>query len=704
MMPVSRDRIRRELKILQIAGTGSASAVPARTDDGQQLSKSVHGTGMIANNGKKKEMRSFHQYSAETEIELLNAVAGLEADKLALSLKLAELTMERDEAQDQLNDLRCEVVDLRQAGTRHDKERDEVIDALKFSDQEVERLKAELQSRDDVAKEVSSEDGNKIKRLEAAFADATSKLEAGTKKASSALDSAHREVERLKAELQSRYDSEKDMSSRHETEVERLKASLIEATSKLEIKDMKLTEALKVADQKVKRLMVELQSRDEAMSELSSRKMIEIERHTAALAEAKELLRTKQGEINDLKSTLQVSAEEVGRLAMQNNSMKEENDKLAVEVEKLTDEEEIDKGRIRDLEALLKETCEKGAVDAMINTTAVAKTDDAEEASKLKQQILQLEEKLQESNTRNMSLSHELQVMESVLASTERQNDDLECELKHIKDQTNQSSQISQGKIKQHVAHAMKSRNEEIEELRRQLEDASVRAGEQDIAIFNMKNSVTMLQKEKEDIATELERHLEEIVTGNTQLLVRLQAKEDEVIALRSDMAALRQEMNSYVATKRRELDDFESELMQKSHIIAEKERTIQSLRDLSNEHLKNTNSVKAVCEDCTQSPRMVSDPVAISPDRSFNSDNERALNDLRTENKQLSGEVSALSNELQKFKDANRRLRIADVHGSPNAANKILRKRNEQLKKDVEKATRRLIVMDKMLHASRIN
>mmetsp|Transcript_11374 Transcript_11374/g.23240 ORF Transcript_11374/g.23240 Transcript_11374/m.23240 type:complete len:652 (+) Transcript_11374:168-2123(+) len=651
-MPVSRDRIRRELKILQLAGNGTG-LTPAASGTDDELSKSVHGTssttgstGMTPN--IKKEMRSFHQYSAETELELLNAVASLEAEKSALSNKLAELTVQRDEVQDQLNDLRNEVEVLHQDRAVNVQKREETISALELADQEVERLKAELKSRLDASSDVSSQQRMEIERLEAALADVTSKLEA---------------------------------------------------------KDMEAASALKLADQKFERLIADMKSRDDAASDISSQEIMEIERLEADIANTNEALQAKDREIDDLKSMLQLSAEEVGRLAVQSVAMKEESDKLIAEVEQLRNEKQVDEGRIEDLKA--RDTAsrnERGSEVAAETTGSYI----SEETSKLRQQIAHLEEQLRESDARNETLAHEIQVVTSVLASTEQQNDNLEGELTHLKGQRTKSDRAIEGRIQQEVACAMKNRDDNIEELRRQLEDANVRKGELDIELFNMQNTVTKLQKEKDDTAAELEHHLEEIVTGNTQLLARLQAKEDEVAAVRSHMAALRQEMNSYVATKRQEIEDCEAELMQKSHIIAEKERTIQSLRDLSNDYLKNTNAVTVVSEDYTESPRTVRDPVAISPERSFNGmnkvENEHTIDHLRAENSELLDEVSALSSELQKLREDNRQLRVSDVHGTPNAANKILRKRNEQLKKDVEKATRRLKAMDKMMHASRID
>mmetsp|Transcript_11373 Transcript_11373/g.23238 ORF Transcript_11373/g.23238 Transcript_11373/m.23238 type:complete len:652 (+) Transcript_11373:168-2123(+) len=651
-MPVSRDRIRRELKILQLAGNGTG-LTPAASGTDDELSKSVHGTssttgstGMTPN--IKKEMRSFHQYSAETELELLNAVASLEAEKSALSNKLAELTVQRDEVQDQLNDLRNEVEVLHQDRAVNVQKREETISALELADQEVERLKAELKSRLDASSDVSSQQRMEIERLEAALADVTSKLEA---------------------------------------------------------KDMEAASALKLADQKFERLIADMKSRDDAASDISSQEIMEIERLEADIANTNEALQAKDREIDDLKSMLQLSAEEVGRLAVQSVAMKEESDKLIAEVEQLRNEKQVDEGRIEDLKA--RDTAsrnERGSEVAAETTGSYI----SEETSKLRQQIAHLEEQLRESDARNETLAHEIQVVTSVLASTEQQNDNLEGELTHLKGQRTKSDRAIEGRIQQEVACAMKNRDDNIEELRRQLEDANVRKGELDIELFNMQNTVSKLRKEKDDTAAELEHHLEEIVTGNTQLLARLQAKEDEVAAVRSHMAALRQEMNSYVATKRQEIEDCEAELMQKSHIIAEKERTIQSLRDLSNDYLKNTNAVTVVSEDYTESPRTVRDPVAISPERSFNGmnkvENEHTIDHLRAENSELLDEVSALSSELQKLREDNRQLRVSDVHGTPNAANKILRKRNEQLKKDVEKATRRLKAMDKMMHASRID
>lgn len=466
-MPVSRERIRRELQIFAVASVG-----------GDKLSKSVHGdqTQMPSNQERAATLRHHlalrtNEQCAETELELLNAVAGLEAENSALSTRLAALTLERDEAQDQLNQI-CHT------------------------------------------------------------------------------------------------------SSQERKEIERLEAALAELTSKVEAKHVDVS--------------------------------ADVEKLGTALADANAFLLTKDSEFEDLRSMLKISGEEVCRLAMQDVAKQEEivkfnemtkiitneKDTLVAEVKELRHVRDADKQRIKELEAHLDK--------------ANADNDAAQKLSTLQQENALLEMQLKESDTSNDTLKHEMQVVQSVLASTEKQNDDLQHQLGLLKDQQRQSERSTHEQIRRHVARAVN--NHEIEELRRELKGANMREGELEMELHNQRNIIKTLEKEKFAIATELEHHLEEIITGNAQLKARLQAKDDEVTVLRGDMTALRQEMDEYVAIKRQEIDDAESELIRKSRIIAEKDRTIQSFRDLSNEYLKSAGShITAM-----HSPRAVHDPMAI--------------------------------------------------------------------------------------------
>eukprot|EP00563_Minutocellus_polymorphus_P000447 CAMPEP_0181035212 /NCGR_PEP_ID=MMETSP1070-20121207/8205_1 /TAXON_ID=265543 /ORGANISM="Minutocellus polymorphus, Strain NH13" /LENGTH=435 /DNA_ID=CAMNT_0023112761 /DNA_START=185 /DNA_END=1492 /DNA_ORIENTATION=- len=159
----------------------------------------------------------------------------------------------------------------------------------------------------------------------------------------------------------------------------------------------------------------------------------------------------------------------------------------------------------------------------------------------------------------NKTLCHEIQVVNSVLSSTEKLCDELKDQIEALKDQ--QMQQLP---------------NTIVVNLRRELEIAEYRNADLESELTNYRATIDTLQKEKVEVADSIERHLREIASGNSQLRAKLHAKETECLALRSEMDAVR-ENNSTVG------------------IVA-------------------TVITK---EQCYQSPRTVMEPVAmVSPDR----------------------------------------------------------------------------------------
>ena len=121
----------------------------------------------------------------------------------------------------------------------------------------------------------------------------------------------------------------------------------------------------------------------------------------------------------------------------------------------------------------------------------------------------------------NKTLRHEIQVVNSVLLSTEKINDELNGQIKALRDQ--QTLQLS---------------NTTVDNLRRELEIAKHRNAELESEQKDYRAAIDTFQKEKVEVADSIDRHLQEIASGNFQLRAKLHAKEFECLALRGEMAA----------------------------------------------------------------------------------------------------------------------------------------------------------------------
>lgn len=121
----------------------------------------------------------------------------------------------------------------------------------------------------------------------------------------------------------------------------------------------------------------------------------------------------------------------------------------------------------------------------------------------------------------NKTLRHEIQVVNSVLLSTEKINDELNGQIEALKGQ--QTLQLP---------------NTTVDNLRRELEIAKHRNAELKSELKDYRAAIDTFQKEKVEVADSIDRHLQEIASGNSQLRAKLHAKEFECLALRGQMAA----------------------------------------------------------------------------------------------------------------------------------------------------------------------
>ena len=389
VMPV-QSRLRRELRILQVAGSPDMNAVPSsKALPGPAISviststlmteqasanptkvkskKTKNGTALSptsANKIKKeaqnlrRELAQRTDERAQVELELLNAVAGLEEEKSTLVYKLRSITQQHDEATYQIDTLTKQIADLKRESALEVNAHEKTTEMLK------------IKSRD----------------LDEAIC---------------ALELADHEVQRLKVGDEER----KHQASQDRAHIERLEAEL-----------------------------------GGDIREMSD----EIERLHAALAEAHTKIEAKDSMIEDL------------------------NYELAT------------------------------------NTRGKEK------------EIVHLREQ-------NSELRHEIQVVNSVIFSTEKFNDELKEQIEVLRDQ-----------------QPLQSKNKVVDKVHQELDIAKQRNDELESELNYHRATISTLQREKIEVADSIERLLQDITCGNSQLQAKMNAKDAECMKLRAEIASLR--------------------------------------------------------------------------------------------------------------------------------------------------------------------
>lgn len=294
----------------------------------------------------------------------------------------------------------------------------------------------------------------------------------------------------------------------------------------------------------VDKLRAAIHHRDEASRQIDilNRQVSDIKRERAidnnAHEKTTQMLKIKCRDLDEAVGALELVQQEVRQLKAKEEEREAQSSRDHARIERLEAELErvssmsdadenasFDTSTKREQEEIHKTTAENEQLHAAL---VEANADIDEKGSmieglgdELARNTSSKQKDMDDLDEQNKTLRHEIQVVNSVLLSTEKINDELNGQIEALKDQ--QTLQLP---------------NTTVDNLRRELEIAKHRNAELESELKDYRAAIDTFQKEKVEVADSIDRHLQEIASGNSQLRAKLHAKEFECLALRGQMAA----------------------------------------------------------------------------------------------------------------------------------------------------------------------
>jgi len=294
----------------------------------------------------------------------------------------------------------------------------------------------------------------------------------------------------------------------------------------------------------VDKLRAAIHHRDEASRQIGSlnRQVSDIKRERAidnnAHEKTTQMLKIKCRDLDEAVGALELVDQEVRQLKAKEEEREAQSSRDHARIERLEAELErvssmsdadenasFDTSTKREQEEIHKATAE---IEQLHAALVEANADIDEKGSMLEglrdelaRNTSSKQKDMDDLDEQNKTLRHEIQVVNSVLLSTEKINDELNGQIEALKDQ--QTLQLP---------------NTTVDNLRRELEIAKHRNAELESELKDYRAAIDTFQKEKVEVADSIDRHLQEIASGNSQLRAKLHAKEFECLALRGEMAA----------------------------------------------------------------------------------------------------------------------------------------------------------------------
>ena len=331
-----------------------------------------------------------------------------------------------------------------------------------------------------------------------------------------------KEAQSLRRELAQRTDE------RAQVELE-----LLNAVDGLEEEKSALVDKLRAAIHQRDEASRQIDSLNQQVSDMKRERAIDNNAHEKTM----QMLKIKCRDLDEAVHALELADQEVRRLKVKEEEREVQSsrddariERLEAELEPVSSMSDADeKGNIHKMSAEIEQLhaalAEANAViDEKGSIIEGLKDEMARNTSSKQKEMGDLDEQ-------NKTLRHEIQVVNSVLLSTEKINDELNDQIEALRDQ--QTLQLP---------------NTNVDNLRQELEIAKHRNAELESELNDYRAAIDTFQKEKAEVANSIDRHLREIASGNSQLRARLNAKEFERLALRGEMATAPCEKSSTVA------------------------------------------------------------------------------------------------------------------------------------------------------------
>lgn len=622
----------------------------------------------------RRELASATEARAINELELLNAIARLEADRGVVVDRLAGVERERDEARRRLG---CAENASTELGSRLKVKEKELRDAMvmiETSTVEVEELRAALA----LASESSVGDGVSLDHLAKVMGDGgQDEVEAAVVEARTAVDIANSivaaksiELSKLRSTLRESKEQLAELAERDNAkkeEIETLKSLLREFEGKMK---GKMGQAREVTNLKV---MFDSAMSQEATDATEDLKMAITDRDQR-LQEKSRINNQLELKLGKIEATLALFKRERSELMSNSVGIAGLQKKVAIlqaELEERKRNNTRYATQVREMESKIAQYEKETEAVRIANVTVGPLL---EEISYLKKCL--------------SAKSVEMNLMESTLSDLKGAKVDMQYQIKSLdEERVELQSKIAdqvRAEMKDQMDKVLEDYNREIRTLEQDLENSLALQGDMKRKLRNNRSTINKLELEKDAVASEVKRHLQQISLGNMQMQEKLRNKEDEVDSLSNQMVAFCRTVKGSESSGTPDMKRLQCEVEGKSLVIAEQQSLIKLLRkhlddiiaeQLYDNKIKDKTSVEA---------GVTPDPVAISPSRSFatksevENENERVIHCLLLENGKLGDEVRCLSEQLYRLKGG-----VGDMSAQT---------------EDVERARRRLDALEKSI------
>ena len=622
----------------------------------------------------RRELASATEARAINELELLNAIARLEADRGVVVDRLAGVERERDEARRRLG---CAENASTELGSRLKVKEKELRDAMvmiETSTVEVEELRAALA----LASESSVGDGVSLDHLAKVMGDGgQDEVEAAVVEARTAVDIANSivaaksiELSKLRSTLRESKEQLAELAERDNAkkeEIETLKSLLREFEGKMK---GKMGQAREVTNLKV---MFDSAMSQEATDATEDLKMAITDRDQR-LQEKSRINNQLELKLGKIEATLAFFKRERSELMSNSVGIAGLQKKVAIlqaELEERKRNNTRYATQVREMESKIAQYEKETEAVRIANVTVGPLL---EEISYLKKCL--------------SAKSVEMNLMESTLSDLKGAKVDMQYQIKSLdEERVELQSKIAdqvRAEMKDQMDKVLEDYKREIRTLEQDLENSLALQGDMKRELRNNRSTINKLELEKDAVASEVKRHLQQISLGNMQMQEKLRNKEDEVDSLSNQMVAFCRTVKGSESSGTPDMKRLQCEVEGKSLVIAEQQSLIKLLRkhlddiiaeQLYDNKIKDKTSVEA---------GVTPDPVAISPSRSFattsevENENERVIHCLLLENGKLGDEVRCLSEQLYRLKGG-----VGDMSAQT---------------EDVERARRRLDALEKSI------
>ena len=346
-----------------------------------------------------------------------------------------------------------------------------------------------------------------------------SKVKAKTKRAKNGTTLSPTSANKIKKEAQNlRRELAQRTDERAQVELE-----LLNAVAALEEEKSAFISKLRSITQQHDGAMGQIDMLTEQIADLKRESALEINAHEKTT----EMLKIKSRDLDEAVGALELADCEVRRLKVREEEREADAPRDRAHIERLEAELGADVREMSDDIERLHATLAYAHAEIEAKDSVIEELQD-----ELAENKRSKEKEIDHLREQNGELRHEIQVINSILCSTEKFNDELKEQIEALRDQ--QTVQL---------------KNSAVDKLCQELDVAKQRSAEVESELSDHRATISTLQEEKIEVANSIERLLQDITSGNSQLQITLNAKNAECMALRAEIAALRGDSSVGIVT-----------------------------------------------------------------------------------------------------------------------------------------------------------